>query len=69
MSVPASLQDFLDNKEPCNHGKLLKDCNVCGCNRCHKDIILADTEDWKRPCCIECWEQLGEPRSDPDLMN
>ncbi len=28
--------------------------------------LLTTTEDWSTPKCIDCWEALGEPRSEPD---
>ena len=43
-------------------------CQEHGCRRCG-GVILADTEDWKRPACFNCFHELGEPISDPDLLN
>lgn len=31
-----------------------------GCARCRKDAILANTEDWQKPVCVECWEDVGK---------
>lgn len=28
-------------------------------------IILADTEDWSRPLCHACWQDIGEPDVEP----
>jgi hypothetical protein len=33
----------------------------CGCP------MLADTEDWSSPLCVDCWEALGSPSVDPDV--
>lgn len=30
-------------------------------------VILADTEDWAVPICNECYEALGEPKTEPGL--
>lgn len=37
-------------------------CERCGCRRCpegERDAILADTEDWPRPVCIDCCDEVG----------
>lgn len=57
----SSVFDVMNNKAPCPHGVLLRECNRCGCSRCHSDFILADTEDWKHPLCPTCDSELGEP--------
>lgn len=31
------------------------------------NIILADTEEWKTPLCIECYFLVGEPIGDPEI--
>lgn len=31
-----------------------------GCTRCVRGIMLADTEDWKRPICFDCFVAVGE---------
>ncbi len=41
-------------------------CSEHGCSRCG-GTILADTEDWKRPACFDCFHELGEPAIDPDV--
>lgn len=28
--------------------------------------ILADTENWKIPLCVECWISIGKPKKEPD---
>ena len=45
---------------------LLGLCAEHGCSRCG-GVILADTEDWKRPACYDCFFSLGEPTTDPDM--
>lgn len=29
--------------------------------------ILADTEDWLRPLCVECWIAIGSPEVEPKI--
>ncbi len=29
-------------------------------------IILADTENWVEPRCVECWIALGSPAKEPE---
>jgi hypothetical protein len=36
-----------------------------GCSNCTEAAILADTEDWKRPVCYDCWHAMGEPDEEP----
>ncbi len=52
----------------CIHGLPWADCPACRpmtCSRCHSDYVLADTEDWGRPVCVGCWEDLGRPEVEP----
>jgi len=40
-------------------------CAACGCARCpegSRGIILADSEDWRRPVCPDCFDAVhGNP--------
>ena len=36
-----------------------------GCSRCVNTDVLADTEDWKKPLCYDCWHAMGEPKDEP----
>jgi hypothetical protein len=40
-------------------------CQEHGCRRCG-GIILADTEDWERPACADCFFELGRPTKEPN---
>lgn len=42
-------------------------CAEHGCRRCG-GVILADTEDWERPVCYDCFHELGEPTTDPSVL-
>jgi hypothetical protein len=33
---------------------------------CGDMFILADTENWKVPLCVECWIDIGSPEKDPN---
>lgn len=37
----------------------------CACG----GVILADTEDWKSPLCNSCYEDLGQPATDPEQID
>ena len=37
-------------------------CVEHGCTRCG-GVILADTEEWAKPLCYECWHALGDTES------
>lgn len=48
-------------------GQLVLCAQHPGCQRCKRGgwdgVILADTEDWRVPLCVDCFEEVGE---DPD---
>jgi hypothetical protein len=36
------------------------------CTRCGDPILLADTEEWKKPLCFDCWFEAGSPEKEPE---
>lgn len=63
--VPASIAELCIHPgcsdPPYGYGVL---CQKHGCRRCG-GVILADTEDWMRPVCYDCYFELGEPTKEP----
>jgi len=39
---------------------------VLSCSICDY-VILADTEDWDKPLCLDCWKKAGSPTSEPNV--
>lgn len=53
-----------DIEAPCTASCPANDPAAWRCS-CGSNVMLADTEGWKRPRCFDCWVAIGAPLTEP----